>query len=215
MVEMEAVEVESNMDQGFVLSDNILGNEINDSKFDHLYSYKPAKSLNDLDLFTKGQPFSFYKELRERAPIFFHKPMPTDPEPGYWVLTKYEDIKYVSMNPKIFSSQYSSGNLLTLGNEENRHPKLFKSTIDHMLNLDGEMHLGLRKEHMPFFKPGHVEELQKKVSTKVTQLLDAIAPLGECNLVNQVSQQLPIFTLSEILGIPEADRQKLVSWMEF
>ena len=215
MVEMEAVEVESNMDQGFVLSDNILGNEINDSKFDHLYSYKPAKSLNDLDLFTKGQPFSFYKDLREQAPIFFHKPMPTDPEPGYWVLTKYEDIKYVSMNPKIFSSQYSSGNLLTLGSEENRHPKLFKSTIDHMLNLDGEMHLGLRKEHMPFFKSGHVEELQKKVSSKVTQLLDAIAPLGECNLVNQVSQQLPIFTLSEILGIPEADRQKLVQWMEF
>jgi len=55
------------------------------------------------------------------------------------------------MNPQIFSSQYSTGTLLTLGSEENRHPKLFKSTIDHMLNLDGEMHLNLRKEHMPFF----------------------------------------------------------------
>ena len=119
------------------------------------------------------------------------------------------------MNPKIFSSQYSTGNLLTLGTEENRHPKLFKSTIDHMLNLDGEMHLGLRKEHMPFFKSGYVDELQKKVSVKVGELLDVIAPMGECNLVQQVSQQLPIFTLSEILGIPEADRQKLVSWMEF
>ena len=40
--------------------------------------------------------------------------MPMDPEPGYWVLTKYEDIKYVSMNPDIFSSQYASGNMLTL-----------------------------------------------------------------------------------------------------
>ena len=39
--------------------------------------------------------------------------------------------------------------------------------------------------------------------------------MGECNLVKEVSQQLPIYTLSEILGIPEADRQKLVSWMEF
>ena len=55
----------------------------------------------------------------------------------------------------------------------------------------------------------------KKVSIKVGQLLDQIAPLGECNLVKEVSQQLPIYTLSEILGIPEADRQKLVSWMEF
>ena len=35
------------------------------------------------------------------------------------------------------------------------------------------------------------------------------------NFVTAFSQQLPIFTLSEILGIPEADRPKLVTWMEF
>ena len=161
------------------------------------------------------QPFDLYKELRENAPVFFHPPMLSDPEPGYWVLTRYEDIKMVSMNPKIFSSQYSTGNLLTLGSEENRHPKLFKSTIDHMLNLDGEMHLNLRKEHMPFFKPVYVDELQNKVSIKVSHLLDEAEKLNEFNLVKEISQQLPIYTLSEILGIPESDRQKLVEWMEF
>ncbi|MAV61662.1 MAG: cytochrome P450 [Gammaproteobacteria bacterium] len=203
------------MNNGYILSDEILKNKINKAEFDYKYPHKASASFNDLELFTKGQPTNFYKELRENAPVFYHEPMPTDPEPGYWVLTKYEDVKYVSMNPKIFSSQYATGNLLTLGTEENRHPKLFKSTIDHMLNLDGEMHLNLRKEHMPFFKAGFVDDLRKKVSFKVTELLDNIAPMGECNLVKEVSQQLPIFTLSEVLGIPEADRQKLVSWMEF
>ena len=203
------------MSKGFILSDEVLNHEINDPAYKEKYNFNPSDQLNDLDLFTKGQPFSLYKDLRENAPVFYHEPMPLDPEPGYWVLTKYEDIKYVSMNPKIFSSQYATGNLLTLGTEDNRHPKLFKSTIDHMLNLDGEMHLGLRKEHMPFFKPDYINDLRKKVSSKVSLLLDNIAPLGECNLVSEVSQQLPIFTLSEILGIPEEDRQKLVSWMEF
>ena len=203
------------MSKGFILSDEVLNHEINSPAYKEKYSFNPSDQLNNLDLFTKGQPFSLYKDLRENAPVFYHDPMPLDPEPGYWVLTKYEDIKYVSMNPKIFSSQYATGNLLTLGTEENRHPKLFKSTIDHMLNLDGEMHLGLRKEHMPFFKPDYINDLRKKVSSKVGLLLDNIAPLGECNLVSEVSQQLPIFTLSEILGIPEEDRQKLVSWMEF
>ena len=214
-VVMAEAEVESNMNNGYILSDEILKNKINKAEFDYKYPHKPSASFNDLELFTKGHPTNFYKELRENAPVFYHEPMPTDPEPGYWVLTKYEDVKYVSMNPKIFSSQYATGNLLTLGTEENRHPKLFKSTIDHMLNLDGEMHLNLRKEHMPFFKAGFVDDLRKKVSFKVTELLDNIAPMGECNLVKEVSQQLPIFTLSEVLGIPEADRQKLVSWMEF
>jgi Thiamine biosynthesis protein ThiC len=105
--------------------------KINELAYPKKSSYKAERSLNDLDLFTKGQPVDFYKELRDNAPIYFHDPMPTDPEPGYWVLTRHEDIKYVSMNPKIFSSQCATGNLLTLGTEENRHPKLFKSTIDH------------------------------------------------------------------------------------
>ena len=203
------------MSKSFVLSDQIINNEIRNPAFKQINSFKPSDNLNNLDLFTKGQPFDLYKELRDNAPIFFHEPMPMDPEPGYWALTRYEDIKHVSMNPKIFSSQYATGNMLTQGAEENRHPKLFKSTIDHMLNLDGQMHLNLRKEHMPFFKPGYVDDLRKKVSVKVTELLDIIAPMGQCNLVQQVSQQLPIYTLSEILGIPEEDRQKLVSWMEF
>ena len=203
------------MSKSFVLSDQIINNEIRNPAFKQINSFKPSNKLNDLDLFTKGQPFNLYKELRDNAPIFFHEPMPMDPEPGYWAFTRYEDIKHVSMNPKIFSSQYATGNMLTQGAEENRHPKLFKSTIDHMLNLDGQMHLNLRKEHMPFFKPGYVDDLRKKVSVKVTELLDIIAPMGQCNLVQQVSQQLPIFTLSEVLGIPEQDRQKLVSWMEF
>ena len=203
------------MSKGFVLSDQIINNEIRNPAFKQINSFKPSNKLNDLDLFTKGQPFNLYKELRDNSPIFFHEPMPMDPEPGYWAFTRYEDIKHVSMNPKIFSSQYATGNMLTQGAEENRHPKLFKSTIDHMLNLDGQMHLNLRKEHMPFFKPGYVDDLRKKVSVKVTELLDIIAPMGQCNLVQQVSQQLPIYTLSEVLGIPEQDRQKLVSWMEF
>ena len=203
------------MSKSFVLSDQIINNEIRNPAFKQINSFKPSDNLNNLDLFTKGQPFNLYKELRDNSPIFFHEPMPMDPEPGYWAFTRYEDIKHVSMNPKIFSSQYATGNMLTQGAEENRHPKLFKSTIDHMLNLDGQMHLNLRKEHMPFFKPGYVDDLRKKVSVKVTELLDIIAPMGQCNLVQQVSQQLPIYTLSEVLGIPEQDRQKLVSWMEF
>ena len=203
------------MSNEFVLSTEVPQHSINQPAHPKHYSFRTEASLNDLYRFTQGQPFELYQTLRENAPVYFHDPMPTDPEPGYWALTCYEDIKFVSMNPQIFSSQYATGNLLTLGEEENRHPRLFQTTIDHMLNLDGEMHLGLRKEHMPFFRPNFVAELQEKVSLKVSALLDNISDMGECNLVKEVSQQLPIFTLSEILGIPEADRQKLVDWMEF
>ena len=68
---------------------------------------------------------------------------------------------------------------------------------------------------MPFFKPDYVADLKTKVQTKVTSLLDAMETKKEFNFVHEFSQQLPIFTLSEILGIPDEDQPKLVTWMEF
>ncbi|MEY2972456.1 MAG: cytochrome P450 [Gammaproteobacteria bacterium] len=197
------------------ISNEVVKTVINKPAYDLAYSHKISRSMVDIDLFTEGHPFHLYDECRNNAPVLFHQSAEYDVDPGFWSLTQYEDIQYVSMNPKIFSSQLCTGTLMTLGEEARRHPKLWRSSIDHMLNLDGDLHINLRREHMPFFKPGYVDELHKKVKTKVTQLLDVIAPMGSCNLVHHFSQQLPIFTLSEILGIPESDRQKLVSWMEF
>lgn len=197
------------------ISNEVVKTVINKPAYDLAFSHKISRSMVDIDLFTEGHPFHLYDECRENAPVLFHDSAEYDVDPGFWSLTRYEDIQYVSMNPKIFSSQLCTGTLMTLGEEARRHPKLWRSSIDHMLNLDGDLHINLRREHMPFFKPGYVDELHKKVKRKVTQLLDTIAPMGSCNLVHHFSQQLPIFTLSEILGIPESDRQKLVSWMEF
>ena len=197
------------------ISNEVIKTIINKPAYEETFNHSISQSLTDLQLFTKGQPFEIFDEYRLHAPVHFHEPAEYDIDPGFWSLTRYEDIQYVSMNPKIFSSQICTGTLMTLGQEDRRHPKLWRSSIDHMLNLDGDLHINLRKEHMPFFKPGYVEELHKKVSSKISELLDNIAPMGKCNLVHEFSQQLPIYTLSEILGIPESDRQKLVTWMEF
>ena len=168
------------------------------------------------DRFEKGQPFEQFKNLRNNSPVHFHEAGIGDSEPGFWVLTKYTDIEYVSRNQKIFSSQLASGTTLTLGySQEVSIDQLFKSALDHMLGMDDKLHLSMRNPHMKFFTPKYVEELRKKVSIKVTELLDKIAPMGQCNLVDTVSSELPIFSLSEILGVPEEDRPKIKEWMTF
>ena len=180
-----------------------------------IHEFESEVNLTDLDLFTNGQPFDQFKKMREKAPIYLHAPFLNDPEPGFWSLTRHQDILKVSSDPKTFSSQAGTGTMITLGSEDRRHPKLWRSAVDHMLNLDGDLHINLRREHMPFFKPNYVADLRIKVSAKVQSLLDDINPNEPCNFVTAFSQQLPIFTLSEILGIPEEDRQKLITWMEF
>ena len=197
------------------ISETALNTIIKSNQYDPYYSYKSPIDLYDIHQFTNGQPFEAYADLRKNSPIYFQNPPDWDIEPGAWMLTSYKDIMEVSSNPKIFSSQAATGNLITLGNPETRHPKLWQTSIDHMLNLDGSFHLDLRREHMPFFKPGYVDDLHKKVEIKVKDLLDAISKVGKSNLVKDLSQQIPIFTLSEVLGIPEEDRHKLATWMEF
>ena len=89
--------------------------KINSPKYEEAYSFERDFDLTDLFMFTKGQPYEKFAELRERAPIYFHKTGPEDSEPGFWVLTKYKDIEFVSKNQDIFSSQLAGGTSLTHG----------------------------------------------------------------------------------------------------
>lgn len=190
--------------------------KINSPKYNLKFPFERNFDLTDLMLFTKGdEPYQHFANLRSNAPVYFHETGPEDSEPGFWVLTKYKDIEFVSKNQEIFSSQLAGGTALTHGFEQQDDLPLYRSTMDHMLSLDGMLHLSMRNPHMTFFNPKYVSNLRKKVELKVDQLLDQIAPLGRCNLVDAVSAEVPMFTLCEMLGVPEEDRPKIIEWMKF
>ena len=190
--------------------------KINSPKYNLKFPFERNFDLTDLMLFTKGdEPYKHFANLRKNAPVYFHETGPEDSEPGFWVLTKYKDIEFVSKNQEIFSSQLAGGTALTHGFEQQDDLPLYRSTMDHMLSLDGMLHLSMRNPHMAFFNPKYVSNLRKKVELKVDQLLDQIAPLGRCNLVEAVSAEVPMFTLCEMLGVPEEDRPKIIEWMKF
>ena len=190
--------------------------KINSPKYNLKFPFERNFDLTDLMLFTKGdEPYQHFANLRKNAPVYFHETGPEDSEPGFWVLTKYKDIEFVSKNQEIFSSQLAGGTALTHGFEQQDDLPLYRSTMDHMLSLDGMLHLSMRNPHMAFFNPKYVSNLRKKVELKVDQLLDQIAPLGRCNLVEAVSAEVPMFTLCEMLGVPEEDRPKIIEWMKF
>ena len=190
--------------------------KINSPKYDLQFPFERNFDLTDLMLFTRGEEsYQHFANLRDNAPVYFHETGPEDSEPGFWVLTKYKDIEFVSKNQEIFSSQLAGGTQLTHGFETQDDLPLYRSTMDHMLSLDGMLHLSMRNPHMAFFNPKYVSNLRKKVELKVDELLDKIAPLGRCNFVEAVSAEVPMFTLCEMLGVPEEDRPKIIEWMKF
>jgi cytochrome P450 len=162
--------------------------------------------------FTGGQPYDLFARLRAKAPVSWQRE--GENGPGFWALTRYDDVMRVDGDPKTFSSQ-QGGILMTYGPKESRHPLLFRASVDAMINMDGQPHLQLRREHMPYFTPAYLAELKKKVATETTRLIDGMAHLGECDLVDKLSAQLPLFTLCEILGVPQADQPKFIKWMHY
>ena len=165
--------------------------------------------LADPKLFTSGPPHADFAWLRAHAPVAWNE------EPGerrgFWSITRYEDVMRVNGDPATFSSQKGGILMAHIRSED----QLSRASLDAMINMDAPAHLQLRREHMPYFTPGYLRGLTDRIEAEVTRLVDAMAPLGRCDLVPSLSAQLPLFTLCEILGVPAEDRAKFLTWMHF
>jgi cytochrome P450 len=173
-----------------------------------------AARLSDPRSFLEGPPFELMAQLRREAPVAWCPPHRAG-DGGFWALTRYEDVMAVNSDPDRFSSQ-RGGILITNGMPgQGVQTQLGRASLDAMINMDAPMHMQLRREHMSFFTARYVDELKAKVDLEITRLLDELAPLGECDLVERLSSQLPLYTLCEILGVPQADRPKFLTWMRY
>ena len=175
-----------------------------------VYDTMSPVALADPQSFASGPPHEAFRLLREEAPVAWNEE-PGPYQPGFWALTRYTDVARVNSAPETFSSQ-RGGILLAYGP---RQSIMTRAAIDAMICMDAPAHLQIRREHMSYFTPAYLKGVKDKVVAETTRLLDAMAPLGRCDLVEQLSAQLPLFTLCEILGVPPSDRPRFLHWMHY
>ena len=184
-------------------------------KYGKASSLTPPVDLTDPEVFSRrgGYTHEAFATMREKAPVMWH---PEVMGAGFWAVTSYDLVKKVELTPETFSSQ-KGGILMNYGMEGvPRHPLLHSSSLNSLINLDRPYHTPLRMEHMAYFRADFVAELKKKVEVEVNRLLDTMQAQGPVvDMVEMFSAELPLFTLCEILGVPAADRPKLVHWMHF
>jgi len=163
---------------------------------------------------TSGHPYTFYRQLRETAPVHWTK---GDKKfSGFWSATRYEDIKQVELAPNIFSSQRGSINIGVGPRKEWKPKKLIPAAFNSLINLDAPHHMEMRIQQKDFFIPAYVAKLRDRVAAKIDQLLDDMERAGpEVDFVKMFSEQVPLFTLCEMLGVDEEDRPKIIHWMHY
>jgi hypothetical protein len=184
-------------------------------KFGKAYALTPPLDLTQPTVFSDhgGYTHEAFATMRSKAPVMWH---PEEYGAGFWAVTSYDLVKKVELAPETFSSQ-KGGILMNYGMEGTpRHPLLHSSSLNSLINLDRPYHTPLRMEHMAYFRADFVAELRKRVDVEVNRLLDTMEAQGPIvDMVEMFSAELPLFTLCEILGVPPADRPKLVHWMHF
>ena len=139
-------------------------------------------------------PYATYRRLRDDAPAYWND------ELEFWALSRFDDVLAGFRDVERLSS--SNGVAL-----ENRG--LTGGQFRQMIEMDPPEHTSFRKLVSRVFTTRRVEEMEAQVRGVVSARLDAIAPLGEADLVADVSGPFPMEVISLILGIPEADRPEL------
>jgi cytochrome P450 len=87
-----------------------------------------------------------------------------------------------------------------------------EDNASNMLRLDPPDHTRLRRLVSRAFTPASVRALMPRIDAIASELVGGFGPLFD--VIGQLARPLPVRVISELLGIPKADRPKLVTWSE-
>lgn len=151
--------------------------------------------------FAQGHPLEQYRWLQENAPVYWHEE--TD-GPGFWALTRYEDVARVGREAHLFSSEPT----VMLEDLEAGHPF---AASDHkmMLMMDPPQHTQFRRLISKSFTRGPAQALGPRIAELSAEIVDRVLPRGDCEFVADVAGELPSYVIAELMGIPLEDGREL------
>jgi cytochrome P450 len=167
------------------------------------------RDVFDPRTFARGVPHDALRLLRDTDPVSWQP----EPEvgiwpagPGFWAVTRYDDVKHVLRTPQDFSS--------SLGATQIRDPDpadlpFLRRMI---LNMDPPEQLRLRRIVTGAFTRRRLERFADVVRERAAALLAAAVARGGCDLPREVTDDIPLQNLSDLLGVPAADRSLLLEW---
>jgi cytochrome P450 family 142 subfamily A polypeptide 1 len=152
--------------------------------------------INVLDPEFYVDPWESYRWLRDEAPVYW------DPVQRLWAVSRYDDVLEVERDTARYSSYQGS------------RPHLDQSADRSMINLDDPAHQAQRSLVSRRFTPRAVRSHEDHVRGVVTQILDEVEPLGECEAIDAIASRLPAMVICDILGYPPELWPKVRWWSE-
>jgi cytochrome P450 len=146
-----------------------------------------------------------YAALRDTDPVHHVEPAHS-PDDDYWVLSRFADVQAAALD----TGRYASADGLSIRYDERDMAGL--AEIAPMVMLDPPEHTEFRALIGRGYTPRRVAGIEPQVRGFVRARLDAIAGLGECDIVAELLRPLPSFVVARYLGVPEPDRARFDGW---
>lgn len=163
----------------------------------------PAPEIDLLSVanFVGSQPHGQFAWLREHSPVHLH---PEPDGPGFWAVTRYDDVRTVGRDPERFSS--SPTIMVT-----DPAPEQQDATGDHvmMLMADPPVHTRMRRLVSREFTPRAAMALRPRIEELATRIVDGVVERESCDLVTDLAGEMPSFVIADVLGIPLEDGREL------
>jgi cytochrome P450 len=158
----------------------------------------------------RAATYETFARMRAGDPVCFQPGV--DGETMLWFVTRYDDVVAVLLDDKRFVRDpalvFAADELAAF----DKGADVFAFVDTHMLNRDGDDHRRLRRLVTSAFTPRTVERLRPRIQEIADALIDAAAPRGELDIVEEFAFPLSITVIAELLGIPVADRERFREW---
>ena len=175
----------------------------NRASFARGMSYRPGPATTEdhvmaspPDIFSPefaADPYPHYRRMRDEYPLYFHAPTQA------WILSRYEDVRKALTHPAFTTKSYAAQTEPLLGRT--------------LIQLDGREHALHRGLLTPSFREGSIRErFSDLITGALDELIGAVAPRGEADLVGDLVVHLPVRLMAGLLGLPAQDRDRFRVW---
>jgi hypothetical protein len=146
-------------------------------------------------------PYPVYAELRRHAPVYRNERL------EFWALSRHADVHAAFRDSQRFSNRNGVSLDPAAANPGATATMSF-------LAMDPPRHTRMRALVSRAFTPRRVQDLEPRIRELARRYTDRVLEQGRCDFIGDFAGKLPMDVISEMLGVPAADRAQLRTWAD-
>lgn len=143
-----------------------------------------------------NEPLPVSTAMREQCPVAH-----SDQHGGFWVVSEYEDARFIMQHPELFTSEKSV-----------RVPTGPKTRPLPPIEYDPPRHAKYRSLISKAFSPRNIGAMEPKIRKVCDMLIGKFQDNGGCELVADLAAPLPTTIFTEMMGLPLEDAERFYRW---